>query len=47
LTNPTGGTATGPPPPPPPAATVYRLSIRVSGARGTQVFMQTTFSRAD
>jgi Tfp pilus assembly protein PilX len=47
LANPSGGTADGPPPPPPPAATVYRLSIRVSGARGTQVFMQSTFSRAD
>jgi Tfp pilus assembly protein PilX len=44
---PTGVTATGVAQVPAPAATVYRLSIRVSGARGTQVFMQTTFSRAD
>jgi type IV pilus assembly protein PilX len=28
----------------PPSATVYRLSVRVSGARNTQVFLQTTFS---
>jgi Tfp pilus assembly protein PilX len=40
-------TATGGPQVPPPAATVYRLSIRVTGARGTQVFMQSTFTRAD
>jgi hypothetical protein len=44
---PTGVTATGTAQIPPPTASVYRLSVRVSGARGTQVFMQTTFSRAD
>jgi Tfp pilus assembly protein PilX len=44
---PTGVTATGTTQIPPPSATVYRLSVRVSGARGTQVFLQTTFSRAD
>jgi Tfp pilus assembly protein PilX len=31
----------------PPSATVYRLSIRVNGPRSTQVFLQTTFTRAD
>jgi type IV pilus assembly protein PilX len=30
---------------PPPTATVYRLSIRVLGARNTQVFLQTTFTK--
>jgi len=44
---PTGGTATGGAEVAPPTATVYRLSIRVSGARSTQVFLQTTFTRAD
>ena len=33
--------------PSPPTATVYRLSVRVSGARSTQVFLQTTFTRPD
>jgi len=42
--NPTGGTATSNAPPPVPAATVYRLSVRVSGARNTQVFLQSTFT---
>jgi len=32
---------------PPPSATVYRLSVRVSGARNTQVFLQTTFTKPD
>jgi type IV pilus assembly protein PilX len=31
----------------PPSATVYRLSVRVTGARSTQVFLQTTFTRQD
>jgi Tfp pilus assembly protein PilX len=46
---PTGGTGgTGQPPPPPlPTATVYRLTVRVSGTRNTQVFLQTTFSMPD
>jgi Tfp pilus assembly protein PilX len=45
---PTGGTGgTGQAPPPLPTATVYRLSVRVSGARGTQVFLQSTFSMPD
>jgi hypothetical protein len=30
-----------------PTATVYRLSVRVSGVRGTQVFLQSTFARPD
>jgi type IV pilus assembly protein PilX len=33
--------------PPPPSATVYRLSVRVTGPRATQVFLQTTFTRQD
>jgi Tfp pilus assembly protein PilX len=32
---------------PPPSATVYRLSARVSGLRGTQIFLQTTFTKPD
>jgi Tfp pilus assembly protein PilX len=31
----------------PPSATVYRLSVKVNGPRSTQVFLQTTFTRAD
>jgi Tfp pilus assembly protein PilX len=44
---PTGGTANDTVAVPPPSATVYRLSVRVTGARSTQVFLQTTFTRAD
>ncbi len=45
LANPTGGTGgTGAPPVTPPSSTVYRLSVRVSGARNTQVFLQSTFT---
>ena len=44
---PLGGTANGTKAVSPPSATVYRLSVRVSGARSTQVFLQTTFTRAD
>jgi hypothetical protein len=29
----------------PPSATVYRISVRVSGARGTQAFLQSTFTK--
>jgi type IV pilus assembly protein PilX len=43
---PTGITA-GSQSPPAPSATVYRLSVRVTGARSTQVFLQTTFTRQD
>jgi len=32
---------------PPPTATVYRLTVRVTGLRGTQVFLQTSFTKAD
>ena len=32
---------------PPPTATVYRLSVRVTGARSTEVFLQTTFTKPD
>jgi hypothetical protein len=44
---PTGGTAGAYTVIPPPAATVYRLSVRVTGARSTQVFVQTTFTKQD
>jgi hypothetical protein len=45
--SPTGGTGNGSAAVPAPSATVYRLSVRVTGPRSTQVFMQTTFTRAD
>jgi Tfp pilus assembly protein PilX len=46
--SPTGGTAGNTAVVKPPTATVYRLTVRVSGARaGTQVFLQTTFTRPD
>lgn len=45
--DPTGGTANHTPGLPVPTATVYRLTVRVSGVRSTQVFLQTTFTRAD
>ena len=32
---------------PAPTATVYRLSVRVTGPRNTQIFLQTTFTRPD
>lgn len=44
---PAGGTASPMPPPTPPTATVYRLSMRVSGPRDTQVFVQSTFTKPD
>jgi type IV pilus assembly protein PilX len=31
----------------PPSATVYRVSVRVDGPRGTQAFLQTTFTKPD
>jgi type IV pilus assembly protein PilX len=31
----------------PPSATVYRLSVRITGPRSTQVFLQTTFTKPD
>jgi type IV pilus assembly protein PilX len=31
----------------PPSATVYRVSVRVSGPRQTQAFLQTTFTKPD
>lgn len=42
ISTPSGGTASSTPPVTPPAITVYRVSVRVSGARNTQVFLQTT-----
>ena len=45
--DPSGGTANKTPGLPIPTATVYRLSVRVTGARSTQVFLQTTFTRQD
>jgi type IV pilus assembly protein PilX len=44
---PTGGTANSTIGLAPPSATVYRLSVRVSGSRSTQVFLQTTFTKPD
>jgi type IV pilus assembly protein PilX len=44
---PTGGTYNRNTAVEPPTATVYRLSVRVAGARSTQVFLQTTFTRPD
>ena len=44
---PTGGTANSTPGLAPPSATVYRLSVRISGLRSTQVFLQTTFTKPD
>lgn len=44
---PTGGTANGTVAVAPPSATVYRLSVRVTGPRSTQVFLQSTFTRQD
>jgi type IV pilus assembly protein PilX len=44
---PTGGTANRNTAVAPPSATVYRVSVRVSGPRGTQAFLQTTFTKPD
>lgn len=44
---PTGGTAGPMPPPPPPTSTVYRLSVRVTGPRDTQMFLQTSLTKPD
>jgi Tfp pilus assembly protein PilX len=44
---PTGGTANRNTAVAPPSATVYRLSVRVSGPRSTQAFLQTTFTVPD
>ena len=44
---PTGGTANRNTAVAPPSATVYRLSVRVSGPRSTQAFLQTTFTKPD
>jgi Tfp pilus assembly protein PilX len=44
---PPGGTANQTQGLAPPSATVYRLSVRVSGARNTQVFLQSTFTKPE
>lgn len=44
---PTGGTANSATAVPPATATVYRLSVRVTGPRSTQVFLQSTFTKPD
>lgn len=44
---PTGGTANRNTAVAPPSATVYRISVRVSGPRNTQAFLQTTFTKPD
>jgi hypothetical protein len=45
--NPTGGKANNTAAVTPPSATVYRVSVRVTGARGTQVFLQSSFTKPD
>jgi Tfp pilus assembly protein PilX len=44
---PTGGTHNRNTAVAPPSATVYRLSVRVTGPRSTQVFLQTSFTKPD
>jgi type IV pilus assembly protein PilX len=44
---PTGGTGGPEPPPAPPTATVYRVTVRVTGPRDTQVFLQTSLTKPD
>jgi type IV pilus assembly protein PilX len=44
---PTGGTANRNTAVAPPSATVYRVSVRVTGPRLTQAFLQTTFTKPD
>ena len=44
---PTGGTANRNTAVAPPSSTVYRLSVRVTGPRNTQAFVQTTFTMPD
>lgn len=44
---PTGGTANRNTAVAPPSATVYRVSVRVTGPRSTQSFLQTTFTKPD
>jgi type IV pilus assembly protein PilX len=44
---PTGGTANRNTAVAPPSATIYRISVRVDGPRGTQAFLQTTFTKPD
>lgn len=44
---PPGGTASASAGIPAPTATVYRLSVRVSGPRSTQIYLQTTFTKPD
>jgi hypothetical protein len=47
IASPPGGTGIPVPGVPPPTAAVYRLSVRVTGPRNTQVFLQTTFTKPD
>lgn len=44
---PTGGTANHNTAVAPPSATVYRVSVRVTGPRNTQAFLQSTFTKPD
>jgi Tfp pilus assembly protein PilX len=44
---PTGGTANRNTAVAPPSATVYRVSVRATGPRNTQAFLQTTFTKPD
>jgi type IV pilus assembly protein PilX len=47
VANPPGGNGSQTPRLPPPSATVYRLSVCVTGPRRTQIFLQTTFTKPD
>jgi hypothetical protein len=47
VANPLGQKALPTPGIPAPSATVYRLSVRVTGPRNTQIFLQTTFTKPD
>ena len=44
---PTGGTANRNTAVAPPSATIYRISVRATGPRSTQAFLQTTFTKPD
>lgn len=44
---PAGGTAGPQPPPPAPTSTVYRVTLRVTGPRNTQAFLQASFAKPD
>jgi Tfp pilus assembly protein PilX len=47
VANPNAGTALPTQTISPPSASVYRLSVRVTGLRGTQIFVQSSFTKPD